>query len=134
MTGRMKKLALLAALPLVVGCGTPPPVSLGKLDGSTWNFTAIDGAAPVGKEASLRFDKGRIGANVGCNGMGADMKIVGGQIIAGPVISTRMYCEGVMEQERAVGELLAAKPKITLRGSMMTLRGGGHSAELSLKI
>jgi heat shock protein HslJ len=129
----MKKLALFAALPFVVGCGTPPPVSLGKLNGSTWHFTAIDGAAPVGKETSLRFDKGRIAANVGCNGMGADMKIVGGQIIAGPVMGTQMFCEGVMEQERAVGALLAAKPKITLRGSTMTLRGGGHSAELQRK-
>ncbi len=126
----MKKLALLAALPFVVGCGTPPPVSISKLNGSTWHFTTIDGAAPVGKQTSLRFDKGRIGANVGCNGMGADMNIVRGQIIAGPVISTQMYCEGVMEQERAVGALLAAKPKITLRGSTMTLRGGGHRAEL----
>ena len=129
----MKKLALLAALPLVVGCGTPPPVSISKLNGSTWHFTAIDGAAPVGKQTSLRLDKGRIGANVGCNGMGADMKIVRGQIIAGPVMSTQMFCEGVMEQERAVGALLAAKPMITLRGRMMTLRGGGHSAELQLK-
>ncbi len=134
MTGPMKKLALLAALPFVVGCATPPPVSLGKLSGTSWYFTAIDGAAPVGKETSLRLDKGRIGANVGCNGMGADMKIVGGQIIAGPVRSTRMYCRGVMEQERAVGALLAAKPKVTLRGRMMTLRGGSHSAELQLKI
>lgn len=133
MTGRMKKLALLAALPFVVGCGTLPPVSLGKLSGTAWHFTAIDGAAPVGKQTNLRFDKGRIGANVGCNGMGADMKIVGGKIIAGPVMGTMMFCEGVMDQERAVGALLGAKPKITVRGSMMTLVGGGHSAELRRK-
>lgn len=129
----MKKLALLAALPFVIGCGTPPPVSLSRLSGTIWHFTAIDGAAPVGRETSLRFDKGRIGANAGCNGMGADMKIVGGRIVAGPVMSTQMYCEGVMEQERAVGALLAARPRITVRGSMMTLRGGGHSAELHLE-
>lgn len=129
----MKKLVLLAALPLVVGCGTPPPVSLGKLNGTTWHFTAIDGAAPSGKQATLTFQPGRVGANVGCNGMGADAKIEGGRIIAGPVISTQMYCEGVMEQERAIGALLAAKPSITVRGTTMTLRGGGHIAELRKK-
>ncbi|MCW1403647.1 META domain-containing protein [Novosphingobium sp. MW5] len=129
----MKHFALLAALPLVVGCGTPPPVSLSRLNGTTWHFTAIDGAAPVGKQTSLTFQPGRVGANVGCNGMGADAKIVGGRIIAGPVISTQMYCDGVMEQERAVGALLAAKPSITVRGTLMTLRGGGHSAELHLE-
>ncbi|MEJ6008504.1 META domain-containing protein [Novosphingobium aquae] len=129
----MNKLALLAALPFVVGCGTPPPTSLSRLSGTTWQFNAIDGAAPVGKETSLRFDKGRIGANVGCNGMGADAKLIGGRIVAGPVISTQMYCEGVMEQERAVGALLGAKPTMTVRETSMTLRGGGHSARLSRK-
>lgn len=126
----MKKFALLAALPLVLGCGTPPPVSLGKLNGTTWHFTAIDGAAPVGKKAILTFQPGRVGANVGCNGMGADAKLIAGRIVSGPVISTQMYCEGVMEQERAVGALLGAKPEMTVRGTTMTLRGGGHTAQL----
>ena len=98
----MKKLAQRAALPFVVGCGTPPPVSISKLNGSTWHFTAIDGAAPVGKQTSLRLDKGRIGANVGCNGMGADMKIVRGQIIAGPVMDqAALY--GILNHIRDLG-------------------------------
>jgi heat shock protein HslJ len=125
----MKKLLLLAALPAMIGCA-PPPQSIGQLGGTAWQFIRIDGAAPIGKKASLTFESGRIGANVGCNGMGADAKLIGGRILAGPVISTQMFCEGVMEQERAVGALLAARPTMTVRGTKMTLRGGGHSAEL----
>lgn len=129
----MKKLALLAALPLAMACTPPSKVLEGMVTGNTWQFTTIDGAAPVGKQASLTFQPGRVGANVGCNGMGADAKTQGGRIIAGPVMSTQMFCEGVMEQERAVGALLAAKPTVTVHGTTMTLRGGGHSAELKLK-
>lgn len=129
----MKKLALLAALPLVIGCVPPSKALEGIMTGTTWHFTEIDGTAPVGKQTSLTLQPGRVGANVGCNGLGADAKMERGRLITGPVISTQMFCEGVMEQERAVSALLAAKPTITVRGTTMTLRGGGHSAELHLE-
>ena len=98
---------------------------------SSWTFTAIDGDAPVSEKARLTFEGDRIGANVGCNGMGGPWRLEGGRLIAGPLVQTQMYCEGpVWDQEKAVGALLAAAPKFGVNGDVMTIESGGHSAEL----
>ena len=95
-----------------------------------WRFTAIDGTAPVAVKPSLEFHTDRIGANVGCNGMGGDWRIERGRLIAGPFVSTQMWCDGVMEQERAVATLLAGGLELRVNGAHMTLTSGGHSEQL----
>ena len=79
---------------------------------------------------SLEFHTDRIGANVGCNALGGDWRIERGRLIAGPFISTQMWCEGVMEQERAVATLLSCAPEVRINGARITLTSGGHSADL----
>lgn len=101
-----------------------------SLTESQWRFVAIDGAAPVSETASLSFRKQQLSANVGCNGMGGPWRIEGGRLIAGPLVSTRMFCEGRMEQENAVSAMLSGGPKLTVAGDRMTLASAGHSAEL----
>ncbi len=95
-----------------------------------WRFTAIDAVAPVAAGATLEFQAGRLSASVGCNGMGGEWRIERGRLIAGPFVSTQMWCEGVMEQERAVATLLAGGPEVKVNGTRMTLTSGGHSAQL----
>ena len=51
----------------------------------------------------------------------------------GPVISTQMYCEGLMEQERAVAELLGASPAFFIENGRMGIRSDTHVAELVRK-
>jgi heat shock protein HslJ len=92
-------LALLAACTTAGAAGPDSPA--GK-----WRFVSIDGAKPVSSKAELTIEPNRVGANVGCNGMGGDLQIKGGKLIVGAVVSTMMFCEGLMEQERAVSELL----------------------------
>ncbi len=99
---------------------------------STWKFTAIDGAVPVSQRAQVAFQRGRIGVNVGCNSMGGAWRIEGHRLIAGPLIQTEMFCEGpVWAQEQTVSALLAGTPEFSVTGERMTLRAGGHSAELA---
>jgi heat shock protein HslJ len=129
----MIKAALLLALPLTMACLPPPAIAPGVLDKTAWHFTSIDGKAPIGKDARLTFSDGRVGANVGCNGLGSDFRVVGRRLMTGPVIGTQMFCEGVMDQERAVSQLLSAQPVVTLRGGVMMLEGNGHKAELRRK-
>jgi heat shock protein HslJ len=131
--------ALLAALPLLTACASPGAVKAPPEAGSdrpltTWTFVAIDGQPPRSDKAELRIYEGRIGATVGCNGLGGDLKMVPGQLQVGPIISTQMYCEGLMEQERIVAELLGASPAFFIENGRMGIRSDKHVAELMRKI
>ncbi|MFN3516230.1 MAG: META domain-containing protein [Novosphingobium sp.] len=124
----MKRIVLLA-LPLLAACATsdqPQPV----LIGTKWTFVAIDGKAPVSDRTSLSIEDGRIGATVGCNRMGSDLKIAGGRLITKGIISTRMFCSEIAGQEMAVGALLGASPSYTVDGDRMVLTSPGHRVEL----
>lgn len=102
-----------------------------QLSGTEWRFTAIDGTAPVRPDrATMAFTEERLNANVGCNGMGGTWRLDGDRLVGGPYMSTKMFCEGVMEQESAVGALLAANPTVVISGDRMRLTAPGHSAEL----
>ncbi|MFO1254237.1 MAG: META domain-containing protein [Sphingomonadaceae bacterium] len=119
----------LSALALLAACTATPPSSAGPA-GSRWTFVAIDGQKPVSSKTSLTISEGRIGANVGCNGMGGDLKIDKDRLIVGPIVATRMYCDGLMDQERTVAELLGAKPRFFIEGGRMGIKSDKHFAEL----
>lgn len=135
----MIRQTLLAALPLLAACTTPQHVAESRPAGNverpltTWTFVSIDGQKPVSNRAELRIYANRIGANVGCNGLGGDLELANGRMKIGPVISTQMYCEGLMEQERAVAELLGASPAFFVENGRMAIRSERHLAELVQK-
>lgn len=125
----MKTRILFLALASLSACTTignaAPPLIPSK-----WAFVSIDGQPPVSDRASLSLDQGRIGATVGCNGMGGGLRIEGNRLIAGPMMATQMYCDGKMEQERAVSELLGAGPAFVYRGQTLKLKSARHRAVL----
>lgn len=126
----MTKLTLLAALPILAACATTGQADAPRLQDTEWTFVSIDGQAPVSDRARMAFDRERISATVGCNGMGGDWRIEGDRLVGGPYASTMMFCDGLMEQERAVGDLLGEKPAVTLSGNRLTLSSANHRAEL----
>ena len=102
-----------------------------RLSATDWRFSAIDGAPPVRPDrAVMSFTQDRLSANVGCNGLGGHWRLDGDRLVGGPYMSTKMFCEGVMEQENAVSALLAANPTVIVAGDRMTLTAPGRSAEL----
>ncbi|CAM4089737.1 DUF306 domain-containing protein [Novosphingobium lubricantis] len=128
-----RTLAPLAAFAaLLGGCATAPGGTEG-LAGSRWTIVRIDGAAPVAPErAMMRFDDDRLSASVGCNGIGGPYHVDNGRMIAGPLMATRMFCEGpVWQQEEAVNALLSAAPEIRRSGNALQLVSGGHTLELA---
>lgn len=128
-------LALIAvSASLLAGCATAPSSSAG-LAGTSWTILRVDGAAPVMPEkASLKFEDERLSANVGCNGIGGDYRVDGARLIAGPLMATRMYCDGpVWQQEEAINALLSAAPEIDMRGRTLRLVSGGHTLDLELR-
>ncbi len=101
------------------------------LNGSEWRFVSIDGETAASKAARLKFEDERLGANVGCNGIGGPWRVENGRLLAGPLAQTEMYCDGtVWEQEQSTSALLVAAPEIELNGDQMMLRSRGHVAEL----
>lgn len=125
----MKSSIVLFAAPLLAACttiaGAAPP-----LVPSQWTFTTIDGQAPVRGGTRLELRDGSIGANAGCNRLGGNLKIEGNRLRIGPIMSTQMFCDGAMDQERAVSELLQASPRFVYQGDRLTLTGGKHRAVL----
>lgn len=126
----MRILVPLLALALLPAC-TMAPAGGPALAGTAWRITVIDGSAPAAPDkARLTFEAERLGANVGCNGMGGDYRVEGTRLIAGPMIATRMFCEGpVWGQEQAVNTLLSGGPKIVRSGDTLRLESSGHSLE-----
>lgn len=124
--------AFLALPALLAGCATTSAGTAPTLAGSEWRITAIDGAPPVG-EASLAFRPERLVASAGCNRLGGTWRQEAGKLVVGPLMATRMFCEGKMDQERALNDLLGGEPAVTLGGDRLTLRTTAHMAELVRK-
>lgn len=126
---KLAALSMLAA-PLLAACTTMSSADAPQLTGTEWRFVSIDGKAPVSDKARLGFMADRISATAGCNGMGGNWSMDGDTLIGGPYASTMMFCEGLMEQERAIGQLLEEKPTVALAGDRLTLTSVTHKAEL----
>jgi heat shock protein HslJ len=126
-------LAPLAALTLLAGCTSVPGVGPTRLEGTSWRFDRIDGRGAAGS-ATLSFDAERLSASAGCNRMSAPWRHDGPFIVlTGPLISTRMACEGRMEDENAVSEMLQRRPEVVVAGERMRITSHGHRAELRLR-
>ncbi|HTI30600.1 MAG TPA: META domain-containing protein [Sphingomonas sp.] len=123
------------------GCGglsnggpRPPIPAAPALDGTRWTPLTIDNR-PLFQMARARvsFDRGRISANVGCNGMGGAYRIERGRLFAPNLIGTQMACPpAVMRQDKAFADLLAQGAEIRLMsGEKLELVGRRHRAMLS---
>ncbi|MCJ2186071.1 META domain-containing protein [Novosphingobium beihaiensis] len=126
----MKRLAALLILPvLATGCSDSGNHS--HLAQTSWRFELIDGQNPQSPDAGMTFHNGKIGVQVGCNRLGGPWRVDQDRLVAGPLNQTESDCtESAWKQERAVGALLVATPRLNVEGDRMTLHSSGHTAEL----
>jgi len=117
-------------LPLLLAACATANGAPARLQAGNWRFVLIDGQKPVSGATRLTIGADRVGANLGCNGLGGKLTIVDDRLVVGPLISTQMWCDGVMDQERAVQQLLSASPRYRIKGGRLVLSGGEHAAEL----
>lgn len=128
---RLIALPILVPIALLTGACTVKAEPQQMLSETSWRFVTIDGKPAASDMAKLEFHGDTLSANVGCNGMGGPWRIEGQRLVAGPLTQTEMYCQGmVWAQERAVGTLLSAAPRLGLDSDRLTLRSSGHAAEL----
>jgi len=133
----MRSVPILAAFALSAsllagGCTTPAAGGTAGLVGTQWTIASIDGKAPAAPDrARMGFAETRLSASVGCNGIGGEYRVEGDRLIAGPLISTRMFCEGLVgQQEEAVNALLSGAPRFRRNGDRLWIESGGHTLEL----
>ena len=80
-------------------CGNGSPI---EIEGIEWILVSINGEPPIeGTNVTINFDNGGIGGNASCNTYFGDYTLEGDSISFGPLGSTLMYCEGLMDQETA---------------------------------
>lgn len=126
---RVGPLLLLALPVLLAGCADHGNRS--HLAEGSWRFERIDGRQPNYAGSRITFDDDRIGINVGCNHLGGPWRMDRNRLFAGPLAQTETACpDADWNQEKAVGALLVATPRLAMHGDRMILQSSGHTAEL----
>ncbi|HEX6870351.1 MAG TPA: META domain-containing protein [Micromonosporaceae bacterium] len=82
-----------------------------------------DRALAPGTRIELRFDRdGRLGANAGCNQLGADAKVEAGRLVLGDIAQTEMGCDADrMAQDAWLAGFLSGRPSWRLTGDTLVL-------------
>lgn len=125
----IRSLTLAAAALSLSACAHASVPRHAALHDTEWKIVRIDGKPPASPRAAIRFMRDRLSATVGCNGQGGTWVIEQGKLVGGPYMSTMMYCEGLMDQERALADLLGAKPTVDVTRGSLTLRSKTHVIE-----
>jgi heat shock protein HslJ len=103
---------------LAAGCGS----SGGGDDPGDPSSASVDGRTFVGDDLRIEFADGRLGADAGCNLVGADYRIEQGRLVTGALSMTEMACPGRDHRDQWLVNLLTAEPEVRLEGGQLTLR------------
>ncbi|MEV6955411.1 META domain-containing protein [Streptomyces sp. NPDC051183] len=118
---------------------TEPRTPDAPLTATTWivNSLVSGGTAaslPVDAQGRARFTiaaDGSASGSLGCNRFSAKATVDGTRLTFGPLVTTRMACEGAQgEVERALTELFGSNPLTwKIQGGTLTLTGPGPDAK-----
>lgn len=96
---------------------------LDQLLGTDWDLTEWQGMTILPDTVpTLSFNESGIGGNAGCNGYGGSITLTGEEITISQLISTMMWCEGLMEQEQAFMQALQDAQSLSLDGETLILQ------------
>lgn len=105
------------------------PTDLGTLDGTSWRARRFGLGLASGpsdeQEFSLEVQGDRLAGRSGCNRYMGTWSRADGGLRIGPVASTMMYCDGLMELERAFLESLQAVNGAVMDASQLVLLADG---------
>jgi heat shock protein HslJ len=103
-----------------------PVVPDAELEGTTWVLESLIAGDTVsstvaGSRATLTIAGGTGSGSTGCNTFNGPMEPGEDVITSGDLATTRMACDGLMEQEEAVLAVLGASPAHVIEGDTLTL-------------
>ena len=85
-------------------------------------------------ETSIDFDpEGRMSGNVGCNNFSGEYNMDGDMIMFGPVMSTRMFCKAVAEQESGGLVVLQESVSVVVNGNIATITSADGNSSIVLE-
>lgn len=106
-----------------------PPVTAADLAGRTFLIDANRSDVPLqnttfGGPVTITFSEPMLGVQSGCNGIGAEWRVVDGRLeLVGDVYSTAMGCGAALEaQDGRVAAVVARHPEVVLSGEEIELR------------
>ena len=115
----MFRIPTLAALLSV--CQTLAPAIAGDL-ADHWTLTEIDGF-PVTFTATLDLSEpGKLSGQAPCNSYGGKLNAEGQKFIPGPILSTKMACDGLADENLYL-QALQMVDSAALDGDLLTLTG-----------
>jgi heat shock protein HslJ len=105
------------------------PVDLNDLDGTSWRATRfgpeLADVPSADQEFSLEVQGDRLAGRSGCNRYMGTWSAADGGLSIGPLASTMMYCDGLMELEGAFLGALQAVTGAVLNASQLVLLADG---------
>lgn len=99
------------------------------LAGARWTLRqyehggALRAAPDTPREVVLRFGRGRMGGNDGCNNWGAPVGILGGRLIIGGRATTDMACPGIVEFLEMVHGVFSGEAGWEVRDQLLIITG-----------
>ncbi|MHB1177170.1 MAG: META domain-containing protein, partial [Daejeonella sp.] len=100
---------------------------LEKLGQSTWNLTAIE-QRPVNFDgrAFIKFDEkeNKKSGKALCNSYFSEYEMIGKKITFGTIGSTKMYCEGMMDEENQIINNLRKTKRYDVKSDFLYLYSG----------
>lgn len=113
------------------GCGGESGNGMATLDGTSWRVANIDGTRA--RFSTIAFAEGRLSGRA-CNSFNGTYRVEGDRLIPGPIMSTKMACEGPRNTEEAA-LLGALRGPLTIRerdnGRMVLVGANGKRIVLA---
>lgn len=101
----------------------PSGAELADLLGSRWELVSYGDQTPLpDTELTLIFGEDGVGGAAGCNSYFlGNFGLTAGQLTIGEAASTKMFCDGRMEQEQAFLTMLQSATALTVEGDTLRL-------------
>lgn len=98
-----------------------------KLEETHWKLIAMD-QKPVdlGDKAFIEFKADRASGKAACNSFSAEYELTNSKIAFDKIISTKMYCDGLMDQESKILANLQKVKRYEIRYGMLYLYGADN--------
>jgi len=121
---------LLIAVILLSSCtALQPSADLPKLGESIWNLTAIEQKpANFGDRAFIKFDEkeNKVSGKALCNSFFSEYEMIKQKITFPEIGSTKMYCEGMMDEENKIITNLQKTTRYEVKADFLYLYSQEH--------